>query len=191
MTFLRTSLLTLLLTFTALLPAAAQESGPSPIRAWYGPTLMFTTDLSKGVGVSIDGRVTIERPGVAGVSVILGQHAGLDESNATSNTLYGAFLGGRSFPVAEDVFLHVSAGLGYARYEQFSDRIACDQFGNCNDNTERTIGAILPVRAELHVPLRRDRTFGIVAQAIPYGDVSQRLSVGLHLSFGRNLAGSR
>jgi hypothetical protein len=183
----------LLLLSAAALPVQAQPAPPMPIRAWFGPTIMFSTDLAQGVGAGYDVRVTIERPDVAGVSVVLGGQMGVDEDDNTTEAVFGAFLAGRSVPVAEDAFLHLAAGIGYTRTHTgtnyYCDPYTCSGDYRAGRNTE--IGPIIPVRAELHVPYRRDRSFGIVAQAMLYGDVPNRVGLGLHYSFGRNLSAGR
>jgi hypothetical protein len=184
--------LLLLLLATAALPVQAQPALLPSIRAWFGPTLMFSTDLAQGVGAGYDARVTIERPDVAGVSVVLGGQIGVDEDDNTTEALFGAFLGGRSVPVAEDAFLHLAAGIGYTRTRTTAD-FYCDPYlcTGDRDGDGPTIGPIIPVRAELHVPYRRDRAFGIVVQAMLYGDVPNRVGLGLHYAFGRNLSAGR
>lgn len=158
---------------------------PPPVRAWYGASVMLTSDFGESLGGSLDLRFTFERPDVGGVSVVLGTQAGVDEDNEGTSALYGALLGGRSFPLAEDVFVHLSVGAGFARGGR-----TCDFYEDaCEDDLR--VGPIVPVRAELHVPFRATRSFGIVVQAVPVGPVEQRFGVGLHYSFGRTLSERR
>ncbi len=181
-------LLPLALLFAFAAPVFGQNApAVVPIRAWIGPAIMFSTDLANGIGAGYDLHVTIERPDVVGVSVVLGGYEGTTEARTSTSAGYGAFLAGRSFPVAADAFVYLAAGIGYAQTDRTLPNMSCDLYGCYGGPTETTIGAIVPVRAELHVPYRRDRSFGIVAQATLFGDTPNRLGLGLHYAFGRNL----
>lgn len=185
---MRRLLLAALAALVAPAASAQEASASAPIRAWLGPSGGFHTNFD-GIGANAAWRFTIERMDTPSLTVALG-FFGVGEGDRTKaprggNVGYGALLVGKSVPLGDVAFAHVSTGVGFAQGEKNG---SCTSYTDCWRDAR---GAIVPVRLEIHVATSQRVSIGASIESMAYSPVGSSVGLGLHANYGLNMRGRR